>query len=87
MDPLGELLGKRTINHALAFQTRFASEGGSDNNDAEMRFAFRPRAGMASMSMRFVLDEQLFRIECVPQLALDFHSYRSHDGSLILLVT
>ena len=56
MDRAFELRRQDAVDEALAIDTGFARERGRGDLDTEMGLAFRPRAHMARMLVRFVDD-------------------------------
>jgi hypothetical protein len=69
MDAAAQLLGENGMDAALAGKAALAGEGGGDDLDAEMRLAFRPRAGMTGVARRFIDDVEAGGRQRLGQLA------------------
>jgi hypothetical protein len=72
MHALGEEIGKRRVDRALALHPVHAGKGGGDDLDREMALAARIVAGMAAMLLAIVADEQMGRGERLGEPAGDF---------------
>ena len=68
MDAAFELVGKRRVDHAVAFKPGFSAERLRYNIEAKVRLAARPVAGMPLVQMGLVLDVQALRREGRNQL-------------------
>lgn len=76
MDTLGEEVGERGVDRALAFEAALADERLRDDLDREMAFAARIVAGMAAM-LRAVVDHgEPFGSECRTKAFLDLAGHR-----------
>ena len=63
MDAVFQFFRKDGIDHAVLFDARLAAEGFRDDENAEMAFTIRPRAGMAGVVVGFVDDLECRRRE------------------------
>lgn len=54
MNRTGQFVGQDIMNGAMPVKPAFAFKGRRHNINTEMRFAFRPRAGMAGMQVGFI---------------------------------
>jgi len=77
MDAALELVGKRGVDHAMAFEPGLSTERLRHNIEAEVRLAARPVSGMSLVQMGFVFDMQALRGESRNKLGRDdvLHSH------------
>ena len=54
MEALGDLVGKRVVNHAVGLDPAFATESLGRDLHAKMTFPLRPMASMALVQVGFV---------------------------------
>jgi len=71
MHPVPQLVRKHGEDEALALDARFSREGRRGDQDAEMRLAARPRAGMADMHMRLIDHVEMHGCEGLFKFASD----------------
>src|SRR5215469_6682392 len=82
MDARREFLRKRLVDQALARDAAQADEGGCDNGNRKMRFAFRASALVPEVTVRFVADLKADRTEALGQFTADLVGY-GHDSQVI----
>ena len=77
MDAALELVGKRGVDHAMAFEPGLSTERLRHTIEAEVRLAARPVSGMSLVQMGFVFDMQALRGESRNKLGRDdvLHSH------------
>src|SRR5262245_10725950 len=64
----GKLIGKRRIDHAVAFETGLPFEGPRHNIDAKVRLSPRPMTGVSAVAVGFVDNVQALGRKGPPQL-------------------
>ena len=88
MHPPRQLGGERCVDKTVPLDPGFASEYRSHDSDPEMRFAPRPRTGVAGVEMRFVKDDKNVGMKCFSELffnqRLDRHDTATLSGSACL---
>ena len=62
MHRTGQFVGQNFMHGAMPIDSAFAFKGRRHNIDTEMRFALRPRPGMAGMEMGFIDDLDALRL-------------------------
>ncbi len=78
MDRTGQFVGQNFMYGAMPFDPAFAFKGRRNYIDTEMRFALRPRPGMAGMQVGFIDDPEALRLQRLRQTFFDsiFNSHR-----------
>jgi hypothetical protein len=77
-----ELVGKRRIDHAVAFKPGLSAERPRDDIEPEVRLAAWPMPGMSLVQVGFVLDVEALRRESRNEFGCYdvVHSHRQADS-------